>query len=178
MISAAIAKTGPGLLVALIVLMFASPELSAQTAACRLVQSNIQPVQQVLRCPGLVIEVERNARYRLLDRNRDGTPDAADLRGGALLIQYDAGGRPEGFQILTPHAIASVRGTTWVVDVTRPQTSVFVVQGRVSVARSGQRRAVALSGGDGVDVTAGTGPLEVKRWGAQRVRALLARFGR
>lgn len=134
------------------------------------------PPRQVLACPdGFTLSAENASTYRLIDRNRDGRPEAADLNGRGLLV--DAPPRQGSFQVRTPHAIASVRGTTWAVDVTPGRTSVFVQAGEVSVSRlSGP--GVVLRAGDGVDVDAGTAPLEVKRWSRERAAGLLARFGR
>ena len=76
---------------------------------------------------------------------------------------------------MTPQAIAAVRGTKWAVDATEGKSSVFVVNGRVSVARRGGANRVVLGPGEGVDVEA-TGTLTVKRWASARVAALLARL--
>jgi len=166
-------------MLALILLPLSGAPASAQPSGCVLSRPQGGPERQVLRCgAGLTIEAERSARYEVIDQNRDGEVDAARLSGGALLIEFQRSGRRRSFQILTPHATASVRGTTWVVDVQSARSSVFVVDGRVGVARSGQRASVTLGGGEGVDVEPGTRPLRVTRWSAQRVSALLARFGR
>jgi ferric-dicitrate binding protein FerR (iron transport regulator) len=76
---------------------------------------------------------------------------------------------------MTPQAIAAVRGTKWAVDTTEGKSSVFVVNGRVSVARRAGANRVVLGPGEGVDVEA-TGALTVKRWPPARVAALLARL--
>jgi ferric-dicitrate binding protein FerR (iron transport regulator) len=96
------------------------------------------------------------------------------LTSRGLLIEVT---RRRRFQILTPHAIASVRGTMFAVDVTAERTSVFVVRGRTRVESRSVSGAVVLGSGDGVDVTPGQ-LLVVRRWSAERVAALLARFGR
>jgi ferric-dicitrate binding protein FerR (iron transport regulator) len=62
------------------------------------------------------------------------------------------------------------------VDAEGGKTSVFVVDGRVRVARRAGRGNVTLGAGDGVDVEA-TGELIVKRWPPARVSALMARLG-
>jgi ferric-dicitrate binding protein FerR (iron transport regulator) len=148
----------------------------AQTPGCTLAAA-ANPPRQVLRCAdGLTITTERGASYELLDRNRDGKPDAARLNGGAMLVDTPPGRRPT-FQIMTPHAIASVRGTSWATDVTGARTSVFVLDGAVGVARSATREQVVLRGGQGVDVQPGT-RLEVRQWSSERATALLARLGR
>jgi ferric-dicitrate binding protein FerR (iron transport regulator) len=128
------------------------------------------------RCPGLTFEAERATQYRLIDRNQDGTPEGARVSGGAVLIDVDPS-RRGGFQILTPHATAAVRGTTYAVDVQQIQTSVFVAQGRVAVQGWQTRERVVLGSGQGVDVVPGQA-LEVKNWSPQRASRLLGRFGR
>ena len=95
----------------------------------------------------------------------------------ALQLEAPAGAVEDGFQAITPPAVAAVRGTKWAVDVADGKTSVFVVTGRVAVAREYGSPGVELGPGDGVDVEAGTAPLTVRQWGAARVAALLARFG-
>ena len=79
--------------------------------------------------------------------------------------------------MITPQAIAAVRGTKWAVDVGSGKTSVFVVSGSVGVRRPSTGGEVVLRHGDGVDVERGNTPLQVKHWGAPRVAALMARFG-
>ncbi|TGD97959.1 FecR domain-containing protein [Methylobacterium nonmethylotrophicum] len=150
---------------------------AAQGAGCTLApRTDPPPPRQVLTCgDGLTIAAETGAALTVIDRNRDGRPDAVTLDAKAVLVD-----RPPGagrFQILTPHAVASVRGTIWAVDVSADQTSVFVEQGRVAVSRP-RGRPVVLGAGDGVDVRPGTDPLTVTRWGAARVAALLGRLGR
>jgi hypothetical protein len=148
---------------------------SAQGAACA-ITTYTDPPREVLRCgAGLSITAERGSDYRLIDRNRDGRPDAAELRSRGLLIE--SAPRRGGFQILTPHAVASVRGTVWAVDVGPARTSVFVREGSVAVQRRGGVDAATLRAGDGVDVE-GAAPLQVKRWSEERAAHLLARFGR
>ena len=95
---------------------------------------------------------------------------------GWLVHRPTARGRA-GFQVITPQAIAAVRGTKWAVDVATGKTSVFVVRGRVAVRRPSAGRGVTLGPGEGVDVDTGTGPLTVKRWPPERAAALLARLG-
>ena len=79
--------------------------------------------------------------------------------------------------MLTPHAIASVRGTIYAVDVQGGRTSVFVARGRVAVRIASPPRPSMLGAGQGVDVVPGQ-PLDVKTWGAERAAGMLARFGR
>lgn len=144
-------------------------------AGCRVVGLD-DPPRQVLRCAsGLTIEAEKDTAYRVSETGK-GEPDAVQLNGRAVLVEVPPG-RRGGFQVLTPHAVASVRGTLYAVDVQEAQTSVFVSRGRVRVAGRRSVSSVVLGPGQGVDVVPGT-VLEVKTWGAERVAKLMARFGR
>ena len=132
---------------------------------------------QVWRCDnGITIVAENGARFELKDANRDGHIDSVELSSRALLVEVPKkpGGNP--FKVLTPQAIAAVRGTRWAVDVADAKTSVFVSDGRVGVTRRSRGRGVVLGPSEGVDVEA-AGPLTVKTWGQARVDALMARLG-
>ncbi|AXI54313.1 hypothetical protein SuNHUV7_38420 (plasmid) [Pseudoseohaeicola sp. NH-UV-7] len=157
------------------VVYLSSPAALAQMEAHCLLGQASDPDRQVFTCSGgLVIELEAAAQMGFTTGDSDA--DTLDLTGGAALIEVTPGGFAP--QIRTPHAIAAVRGTVYAVDVTDTGTSVFVVRGQVDVgALSDQEAPVVLGPGDGVDVTPGE-TLEVKSWGAARVAALLARFGR
>jgi hypothetical protein len=152
------------------------PATASAQAGCT-VTSLTDPPREVLRCGGgLTIEAETATRYRLLRERQGGAPSGAEVTGRAILIELEPGLR-SGFQVRTPHAIASVRGTIYAVDVDAGQTSVFVARGRVAVDHRERASPVILAAGQGVDVVPGRA-LEVKTWGAQRARRLLARFGR
>ena len=149
----------------------------AQKEGCA-ITTYTDPPRDVLICvDGLTITAERGTEYQLLDRNRNQQPDAAEVKSRALLIELPSDNRRGGFQVLTPHAIASVRGTVWAVDVGVERTSVFVRAGRVTVTRSNATEQVQLAPGQGIDVEPGR-PLEIKQWSVERVSRLLARFGR
>lgn len=135
------------------------------------------PDRQVLTCAfGVIIEMEVAARMGFVDAAADATPDIIELNDGAALIEAEPGAaRP---QIRTPHAIAAVRGTVYVVDVTAEMTSVFVIEGEVAVTQTASELPpVLLGAGDGVDVGPGR-VLDVVQWPDARADALLARFGR
>ncbi|MBH5402079.1 FecR domain-containing protein [Bradyrhizobium sp. CNPSo 4010] len=125
---------------------------------------------------GITIVAENGARFELKDANRDGHIDSVELSSKALLIEVPKKPRGNPFKVLTPQAIAAVRGTKWAVDVAETKTSVFVADGRVGVTRRARGHGVVLGPGEGVDVEA-TGPLTVKTWGQPRVDALMARLG-
>lgn len=148
---------------------------TAQPAGCT--ASPSAAGTQTWRCDnGITIVVENGARFELKDANRDGHVDSVELSSKALLIEVPKKSRGNSFKVLTPQAIAAVRGTKWAVDVADARTSVFVAEGRVGVSRRARGRAVVLGPGEGVDVEA-TGPLTVKTWGQPRVDALMARLG-
>ena len=133
---------------------------------------------QTLQCDtAITIVTEDGAKFELKDHNRDGRVDSVELSNKALLIEVPK--RPGGnrFSVVTPQAIAAVRGTKWAVDASEGKTSVFVVEGSVNVARPAGGGGVVLKPGDGVDVEP-AGALIVKRWPPARVAALMARLGR
>jgi ferric-dicitrate binding protein FerR (iron transport regulator) len=174
-----IANNLPTVAVAVFACMFWVPVAAAQSSNTGCSLDRIAGTsRQILRCQqGLTITVETGARYGLLDRDRDGNADSARLRRKALLLEAPKGKAKTGFQVVTPQAIAAVRGTKWAVDVQKNRTSVFVVRGRVAVRRPAAKTSVFLGPGEGVDVEEGAGSLTVRRWPAARVSALLARFG-
>jgi ferric-dicitrate binding protein FerR (iron transport regulator) len=134
--------------------------------------------RQILHCgDGIAITAEAGARYQLIDRNRDGRVDKVSLGSKAILLDVDSAKVSGGFQVVTPQAIAAVRGTRWAVDVQTGKTSVLVLRGRVSVSRPNTSAGVLLGQGQGVDVNGGASPLVVKRWPQARVSALMTRLG-
>ena len=134
---------------------------------------------QTVRCgSGITIIAESGAQFTLLDRDRNGHVDAVDLQSKAVFVEAPKKKTGKPFEVITPQAIAAVRGTKWAVDAEGAKTSVFVDTGRVAVRRVAAPGQVVLGPGEGVDVDSGTAPLEVKRWGASRVAALMARLGR
>jgi hypothetical protein len=133
---------------------------------------------QTLRCEGgVTIVAENGARFTLQDRDGNGRVDSVELSSKALLLDVPKKQGGNRFQVITPQAIAAVRGTKWAVDAAEGKTSVFVVNGRVAVGRRTGSHSVTLGAGDGVDVEATRGPLTVKRWPKARVAALMARLG-
>jgi hypothetical protein len=132
---------------------------------------------QTLHCAGgATIVAENGARFTIQDHGRNARVDGVDLNSKALLIDVPAKSDGNKFKVITPQAIAAVRGTKWAVDAAESKTSVFVVNGRVAVGRRTGSHTVTLGAGEGVDVEQGA-PLTVKRWKAERVSALLARLG-
>ncbi len=91
---------------------------------------------QILQCAtAITIVTEDGAKFELRDRNRDGHVDSIELSNKALLIEVPKKPGGNRFNVVTPQAIAAVRGTKWAVDASEGKTSVFVVDGSVNVAR-------------------------------------------
>lgn len=155
----------------------ASAPGSAQDLGCKLTTRPGPPAIEVLACDGLKIEAEAAADVKVSNDAGGASPDSARVQGGAALVTVTPGRRTP-FQILTPRAIASVRGTRYAVDDAQGQTSVFVERGIVLVTRAPGGAAVTLRAGDGVDVREGADALSVQRWSRARVKGLMARFGR
>jgi hypothetical protein len=79
------------------------------------------------------------------------------------------------FEVHTTNAVAAVRGTDWLGQVTGETTAIVVLQGEVAVkqARLEVRETVLLSAGMGTDVIGPQAPTPAKQWGAARVQALV-----
>lgn len=169
-------RGGPALLALLFLFAAAfSGPAAAQPGGCTPNRTLANGAIELNCGAGLTIVVEPTTRYRL-----EGAPGRVDrliVDRGAALVDFDRPG--SGFQILTPRAVASVRGTTWAVDVTAATTAVLTIEGAVNVTpRVAGGTGVVLHAGEGVDVGAGTTRLRAIRWGAARVQRLLARLGR
>jgi len=158
--------------------LYGSAASAQQAAAPGCTSSQPTGGPQTLRCGGVTIIAENGARFTLLDRDRNGRVDGVDLQSKAVFIEAAKQKAGKTFEVMTPQAIAAVRGTRWAVDTEGNKTSVFVETGRVGVRRVTGRGSVSLSPGEGVDVDASATPLEIKRWPAPRVAALMARLGR
>ena len=170
----AIAGAGLGIFASLFLVTGVATAQPAANMGCSL--ENPTSTAQTLRCEGgVTIVAENGARFTLLDRDGNGRVDSVELSSKALLLEIPKKAGGNRFEVVTPQAIAAVRGTKWAVDVTEGKSSVFVVNGRVSVARRAGANRVVLGPGEGVDVEA-TGALTVKRWPPARVAALLARL--
>lgn len=79
------------------------------------------------------------------------------------------------FEVRTTTAVASVRGTDYLVEAVPGKSAVFVNEGRVAVSSRAGSGTVVLRQGQGVDVPAERGPLTVKTWGEKRRNEALAR---
>jgi hypothetical protein len=169
--SARISARPAALAVAAVLALAAAGAASAQPGECSLIADDHNPSEKILRCGSdLTVRTARGTRYKLITKEGQTLPTGAELDTGALMIEGT-----RDFQILTPHAIAAVRGTKWAVNVTPKLTSALVISGVVEVTRG--KQTASLRAGQGADISAGSGPIEVKRWKKKRVNALLARFG-
>ena len=146
--------------------------------ACALVANEHDPSVKILRCgDNLTVHAAPGARYRLMAKAGQPLPAAIQLDDGALLIEFQPSFQQQDFQILTPLAVAAVRGTKWAVEVSAARTSTLVLAGAVAVTNRRLIQYVILREGEGVDITPSDTSMVQKRWGDARVRALLARFG-
>ena len=137
--------------------------------------SEQQGAVQTLRCrDGLIIVAEDGAKFTL--QSKGGDVNGVDLQSKAVLVEAPKQKGKNRFQVMTPQAIAAVRGTKWAVDAQGSRTSVLVLDGQVAVRRPSGGTQVVLGPGEGVDVEPGSEPLVVKRWAQPRVDALLARL--
>ena len=129
-----------------------------------------------LACPnGLRIVIGPDSEIAL-----EGVLPGADRNFGLRLLEgitgfVFRGSGGDGIQVRTPSAVAAVRSTEWAMQVRTGTTEVFTREGTVSVTANGV--SVALSAGDGVDVT-GTGELRpVVRWRPPRIAQFVERLG-
>ena len=162
----------------LFVAVIAGQDPARAAGACALVPNERMPSEKMLQCgENLTVRAAPGARYQPLYKKGDPLPVAIRLNDGALLIEYHPASQKEKFQILTPLAIAAVRGTKWAMDVTKAQTSTLVINGTVAVTNRRLNLFVVLNEGQGVDITPADTSVVAKTWGDERVRALLSRFG-
>jgi len=132
---------------------------------------------RTLRCrDGLIIVAEDGAKFTLQSHGKSGDVVAVDLQSKAVLVDAPRQKGQNRFKVITPQAVAAVRGTKWAVDAQQSRTSVLVLSGQVAVQRPGGGGEVVLGAGEGVDVEPGTDALVIKRWPQPRVDALLARL--
>ncbi len=79
------------------------------------------------------------------------------------------------FEMRTGTAVAAVRGTQWLSEVTPEATAIVVLQGKVAVvhAHMSIRGKVVLTPGQGTDVRGNRPPTAPKKWAEERVSRLL-----
>ena len=128
---------------------------------------------------GSIISIGENTRLRLSmyqSTSNDFTTRLGLLSGvlRAFVARVIANGQ---FEIETETAIAAVRGTDWLVDVTPAGTGVALVSGVVAVSsRAKPEKVVVLDApGRGTDVAPGGEPTAPHPWAAQRFQTTLER---
>jgi FecR protein len=174
-------KLFPAILVAMALIGSALPGSNftlAAGGACALVPSERDPSEKILQCgQELTVRPAQGTTYSPLYKTGQQLPAAIRLDDGALLIEFHPHRQQIEFQILTPLAIAAVRGTKWAMEVSAKRTSTLVLEGAVAVTNRRLNQYVILTEGRGVDISEDDTSLKQKQWGEARVRALLSRFG-
>ncbi len=95
----------------------------------------------------------------------DGTGLAYSLSGTRALADSTT-----DIRVQAPTAIAAVRGTDWMVWITRDATAVFVEDGSVAVTNAGPNaKQVIVPKGQGTDVNTGQQPTNPAPWAYERV---------
>jgi ferric-dicitrate binding protein FerR (iron transport regulator) len=151
---------------------------SAAGGGCALVPNERDPSEKMLQCgEQLTIRPAHGTRYRPVYKAGQQLPTAVQLNDGALLIEFHPSVQENAFQILTPLAIAAVRGTKWAMEVSPARTSTLVLDGSVAVTNRRLNEYVVLTEWQGVDITPSDTTMAQKQWGQARIRALLSRFG-
>jgi hypothetical protein len=146
--------------------------------ACALVPNERDPSTKILQCgQELTVRPAHATGYRPIYKAGQQLPATIQLNSGALLIEFNPSDVQKDFQILTPLAIAAVRGTKWAMEVSPAKTSTLVLSGAVAVTNRRLNEYVVLTDGQGVDITPTDTSMVQKQWGQARVRALLSRFG-
>ncbi|HXZ15340.1 MAG TPA: FecR domain-containing protein [Roseiarcus sp.] len=164
-------------LLAMIVVGLVESTEARAAGACALIPNISDPSVKVLKCgDALTVRPAHGTHYRPVFSAGQALPAAIRLDDGALLIDFHPAA-PSDLQILTPLAIAGVRGTKWAMEVNSTRTSTLVLEGAVAVTNRRLNEYVVLTAGQGVDVTASDTTMVQKQWGQARVRALLSRFG-
>lgn len=104
-----------------------------------------------------------------------GSNAVIDLLSGIVRVTVNKATQWGRFDVRTATAVASVRGTDYLVEDTGTASAVFVAEGRVAVSSRAGAGTVVIRAGQGVDVSSEPAPLVVKTWGAKRRDAALAR---
>jgi hypothetical protein len=152
--------------------------LDAAEFGCKLVPNDRGLSEKILQCgDSLTVRPAAGARYHVISKTGQPLPTGIRLDDGAILIEFHPTPAEPNFEILTPLAVAAVRGTKWAMDVVKTKTSTLVLDGSVAVTSRRLNQYVVLGPGEGVDISAGDTTLVQKRWGEPRVRALMSRFG-
>jgi hypothetical protein len=155
-----------------------APAARAGGAGCTLVPNEHDATEKILRCgETLTVTPAHGTRYSPIPKAGQPPPAAMRLDDGALLIEFHPSPQKEDFQILTPLAVAAVRGTKWAMEVAPARNSTLVLAGALAVTNRRLNQYVILRQGEGADISPSDTTVVQKRWGDARIRALLSRFG-
>ncbi|WP_119420432.1 FecR family protein [Desertibaculum subflavum] len=124
---------------------------------------------------GIIVVVGESSMLDLGRLSEQGTSDAVLelLEGIVRFILPER--RPAGrFEVTTPTAVASVRSTEWLAQVTPRGTAVLVMRGSVAVQGKAGGSATVLAPGEGVDVAPGAVAPPAVRWGQARIDRAIA----
>jgi hypothetical protein len=102
-------------------------------------------------------------------------PSFFSLLLGIARITGLPGSPRRDLQVKAKTAVASVRSTDWIIEAKQDVTSVLVLRGRVAVAGTHDGATVVLDPEFGTDVKRNAQPTAPKKWGAGRVRDVIAR---
>ena len=102
-------------------------------------------------------------------------PSLFNLLKGIARITGLPGSPRRDLQVRAKTAVASVRSTDWIIEAKEYLTSVLVLRGRVAVAGTHDGATVVLDPEFGTDVKSASQPTAPKKWGAGRVRDVIAR---
>jgi hypothetical protein len=115
-------------------------------------------------------------RAYLADRSAGSLQVALGLLRGIVRLFGDRVMPRRRIEVDTRTALASVRSTEWLVEVTERGTGVLAITGEVEV-RGLAGGLVVLRPGEGTDVAPGAVPRPAARWGEARRRDAIARTG-
>lgn len=124
---------------------------------------------------GIVVTVGTGTEVNLETLVGRGDSIVVQLVEGILGLLAPADGWRR-FEVRTPVAIASVRGTEWLVEHGAEGSAVFVRAGRV-VVRPRAGGGASLGPGEGITIAADGSPGEVKAWGPPRIARSTAALG-
>jgi len=127
---------------------------------------------------GTIVSVSENARLALAQYQSTDNAYTTRLKAesGAMRFLFQRTLDQSRFEVETETAVAGVRGTEWLMDVSDTNTAVALLSGVVAVrARSGGPEVTLGTAGQGTDVRAGQAPTPPSIWGAQRFATVLAR---
>jgi hypothetical protein len=135
---------------------------------------------KILLNDGSILSVGENGRLTLGDYQSTANDFTTRLGAGLGAFRFYVPKSPVNgrFEVETDTAVAAVRGTDWVVEVTPDRTSVALLGGVVAVNGRGEHgtaQSVLRNPGEGTDVRGSEPPTPTATWGAQRFAATVER---